>query len=219
MNIVHETSLAATVDALDEIWFDGRALPKAAANKVAAWLAGRQGINGSYGRLIAPTPQDYVNKAKLFTGEAVTSGAGMGFKFGIEGATALVRLGVPAATSALEPIDQWVWGKKIATTGRYCCMSCSCSLWRYLAACGTPRCEAALARGLRMLKAKRDGKGRWQNYPFHYALLALSEMDLPAAMAELRYAAVACERAAKRTVADKYGRRRQALALRVLAKC
>ena len=70
------------------------------------------------------------------------------------------------------------------------------------------------------MKARRLGTGRWRAFPFFYAVLALSEIDLPGARAELRYAAPVLERYLRRpTTNETTSQRRHALAERALAKC
>ena len=44
-----------------------------------------------------------------------------------------------------------------------------------------------------LLKKCRKGESQWRVFPFWYTLLALVEMDLPAAVAEMRYVAPRCE--------------------------
>ena len=57
--------------------------------------------------------------------------------------------------------------------------------------------DTAQRHGLRVLAGYRtDGRG-WRRFPFYYTLLALTEIDLPAARAELRWAAPAAERSLK----------------------
>ena len=73
---------------------------------------------------------------------------------------------------------------------------------------------------MRILKTRRDGNGRWRAFPFHYTLLALSDIELPSALAERRYAAPACERCLKRSPGDDtFAQRRRELAERILARC
>jgi hypothetical protein len=63
----------------------------------------------------------------------------------------------------------------------------------------------------------RVGQGKWRVFPFWYTVLALSEMDFPEARAELDYVAPVLERTAKRRPASSvYGKRRHAIACRVL---
>jgi hypothetical protein len=103
--------------------------------------------------------------------------------------------------------------------GQYCCAKCTAALWRHLAAGGLEDRERHLAAGVATLGACRDGVGRWCRFPFHYTLLALSEIELPAAVEEMRYAAPVLERSLRRPAADPYTARRRALAERVLGKC
>ena len=80
--------------------------------------------------------------------------------------------------------------------------------------------ERLLTAGVKSLRALRNGKGRWRVFPFHYTLLALSEMDLPGAAREMQYAGQSLERLLKRSDGgDKYDGRRRMLAERVLARC
>lgn len=93
------------------------------------------------------------------------------------------------------------------------------SLWRNLLAGGLDNQEKRLESGVRELKKSRDDKGRWGRYPFYYAVLALNEMEFPAALKELKYAAPSLERMVKRDPkGEVFAERRQMLAKRVLAK-
>lgn len=71
--------------------------------------------------------------------------------------------------------------------------------------------------GIRMLKERRDGRGRWTRFPYYYTLLALLEGGVKSALGEMRYAAPGLERMLKRPGSrDKYTVRRRTLAERVL---
>ena len=77
-----------------------------------------------------------------------------------------------------------------------------------------------MTTGLKALKARRLDTGGWQSFPFYYALLALSETELPEAIAEMKHAASACERyLKKRAKDDEIVTRRRALAERALSRC
>ena len=90
-------------------------------------------------------------------------------------------------------------------------------LWRNLLSGGLSRREERLRQGASHLRSVRDGEQGWRAFPFWYTVLALSEMDMPEAKAELTYAAPALERAAARPVASAvHARRRQELAARAL---
>jgi hypothetical protein len=63
----------------------------------------------------------------------------------------------------------------------------------------------------------RDGEQQWRKFPFWYTVLALSEIDTAEARAELKFAAPALERAARRALPSAvYARRRHELATRTL---
>jgi hypothetical protein len=93
------------------------------------------------------------------------------------------------------------------------------ALWRHLLAGGFDQQAKRLAVGLKCLRDCRKGDGRWRAFPFWYTLLALVEMDLEAAVDEMRYAAPHCRSAARRAAASDCGvARRAELARRVLAR-
>ena len=226
MSMLHAQSLAATLDSLNEAMFFGKPLGKAVRQEAAGWIAGRIGQHGSYAGMPAPTGSDYARPIHLFTGEAVSSGAATGHILGQEACRALILLRPPgkAAADALERatgrIIELIAESRDRKHGMFCCGKCSAAMWRHLAAGGLTLQEELLADGLRSLKTHRDGAGRWRRFPFHYTLLALSEIDLPAVTNELRYAAPHCERLVKRAAAgDKFAQRRRVLAERVLARC
>ena len=226
MPLLDPTSLAATLDALNEAFFDRKTLPRRDREEVARWIASRQGLPGSYAGMFAP-PEEYRTgtRLKLFTGEVRASRGGAAHILGEEACRALILLEVhvPPVQEALQRATEGMLGRlgrDTQQTGRYCCGTCSVALWRHLAVGGLQQPERLLARALQTLKAARDGEGRWKGYPFWYGLLALSEAPLPAAQAELRYAAPKLERALRRSASDDvYSKRRWRLAERVLAGC
>jgi hypothetical protein len=71
-------------------------------------------------------------------------------------------------------------------------------------------------QGIRHLRSMRDGKGGWRTFPFWYTMLALSEIELPGAGAEIRYASAGLDRVVGRSSATRFGCRRQAIAERAL---
>ncbi|KPJ60251.1 MAG: hypothetical protein AMJ46_08070, partial [Latescibacteria bacterium DG_63] len=75
MKLLHPSSLAATIDAVNEALFVGKQIPPAERARTAAWIAGRQGKQGSYANMFAPTPRDFAGGIRVFTGEAVRSNA------------------------------------------------------------------------------------------------------------------------------------------------
>lgn len=105
-------------------------------------------------------------------------------------------------------------------SGIYCCGKCTAALWRHLAVGGLEDSERRLTTGSRALKSHRDGNGKWRTFPFYYTLLVLSEIDLPLAVEEMRYASTVCQRYLRRSSKDdRIAQRRRILAERVLRKC
>jgi len=228
MRLVHRDSLAGTIDAVDEAFFLGRRLSKSAREQAAKWIAGRQGKPGSYADMFAPTETDFKRGARLFSGETIRTRAGTAHILGEEACRALILLDVSLAgvRQALGRASAGMMSRlrkaRELASGIYCCGRCSVALWRHLAAGGleTVGPERLLTAGMKTLKSHRQGGGRWRRFPFYYTLLALSEIELPSALREMRYAAPTCERFLRRPSRDDpIDRRRRLLAERVLAKC
>ena len=85
---------------------------------------------------------------------------------------------------------------------------------------GLGDCEDKLDSMLPVLPLHRDAKGAWHRFPFFFTLLALIEMNRPAALSELRYALPDCEKKHKRLKPnDVYSERKIAVLERVLDAC
>jgi hypothetical protein len=226
MNLIHPTSLAQTLDAINEAFFFGKSLTKSDKEAAANWLAGRQDLPRAYAGMFAPTERDLKEGLTLFTGEKIATRAGVSHILGEETCRALIFLesSQSGVKAALERASLGIMHRLSATPtiGAYCCGKCSVALWRHLAVGGLPDVnpERWLEGGIKTLGQYRDSSGRWGRFPFYYTLLALSEIDLPSARKEMRYAAPICERLLKRTASkDKFAQRRRLLAERILAKC
>ncbi len=227
---VDTKSLARTIDALDEVIFSASKLPRRELESAVRWIASRQGMSGAYrDGMFAPTLWDLQRGIQCFTGERISSNAGISHVLGEEACRILVLLNVQdervqtalrLASGCMNRVLESSSEARQENIGMYCCGTCSCSLWRHLAAGGLGNVEARLENGLRILKKRRNGDGRWSGFPFYYTLLALSEIPLPSAINEIKYAAPVCERLLKRRVAlDKFSHRRRELMGRVLARC
>ena len=233
MSLVNVESLAATVDAVNEAFFVGKPPSRAARAEAAKWIAGRQGLAGSYAGMFAPTAKDFAEGVRLFTGERFATRAGAAHVLGEEASRALLLLDAPLAgvrdalaratdgmLLRLRAAEQRERNMGRPWLGQYCCGKCTAALWRHLAVGGLERAERHLAAGMRALELHRDGSGKWRRYPFHYTLLALSEIDARGAVTEMRYAAPILERLLKRPQRDdRFERRRRVVAERVLARC
>jgi len=205
-SLIHRDSLALTLDAIAE-----RSLSKSQRREVGRWIAGRQGLAGSYAGMAAPTAKDFRQGHTVFTGERVRSRAATAHILGEEAGRALLRLGVPAVKNPI-----MLARLNSSPAGFYCCGICTIAFWRHLLAGGFNHQRTRLRAGLRVLKSHRLGNGQWRRFPFWYTLLALSEMNLPAAQAEMRYAAPVCQRHLRRRSTGKFAARRRQLAEKIL---
>lgn len=232
MNIINTKSLAETIDNLNETFFYKQTLTKTQKEQAAKWIAGRQGLPGSYSNMFAPTEHDYRNPIRLFTGERISTRAATGHILGEEASRALLMLNLPDKTvkaslsnaevglmSALKRAFE-SFPAVYKSSGFYCCGKCSVAYWRNINAGGLDQQEKRLSDGMKYLKLMRVGNGKWRRFPFFYTLLALIDIDMPGAKEELRYASGVCEKLIKRTPArDKYSLRKREIAQRVLEKC
>ena len=224
MNIVNTSSLAATIDAINEACFFEKPLPRSQKEKAAKWIAGRQGLPGSYRGMFAPTQRDFAEGVKVFTGESVRSRAAVGHILGEEACRALVMLDPDsdyardaverARNGLMEAVRQYETGE---SSGFYCCGICSVAFWRNLSVGGLEDSRERLKDGIGKMRMLRRPDGKWGRFPFFYSLLALSEIDIPEAREEMSFAAPECRRvlrAAKRS--NRTSVRRRMVAERVL---
>lgn len=226
--LIYPTSLSQTVDAVTAAHFDGRALTASERTQVARWIAGRQGLPGSYGGTFAGFPAERSKGIVLFTGERIVSASARHI-LGEEASRALRQLAVRerSVRHALEAADEGLMrcltraaeDTRNRNPGLYCCGKCSVGLWRNLLSGGLDRCDERLRCGALHLRSVRDDEHGWRKFPFWYTVLALSEMDSAEARAELKHAAPALERTANRPVGSAlYARRRHELAARTLKR-
>lgn len=228
MKLIDTKSLAKSVDLINDNFFYGHKLIKTDRIDAAKWIASRQGLEGSYSGMPAPTKSDF-DGIRVFTGEKLTSHASIAHILGEESCRALILLNVHSedVTKSLNCATD-IFIKRLRDSnaeGMYCCGICTDSYWRHLAAGGLEKNEQRLKAGLKALKEHRDGKSKWRRFPYYYTLLALddiheSEFSTKNVIAEMRYAASGLERLLKRKPkSDKYDIRRRALAERILGKC
>jgi hypothetical protein len=226
--LINNKSLSQTVDAIHASQFDGGELTRSARRQAARWIAARQGLPGAYGGTFAGFPSERSKGIVLFTGEHVTSASARHI-LGEETSRALrlLRVRDRSVTHALEAAGEGLMrclaraaaDPRYRNPGLFCCGKCTVGLWRNLLGGGLDRREERLRCGARHLKSVRDGDRGWRTFPFWYTVLALQEMDSREATSELKYAAPALERAAKRAVPSAvYARRRHELAARALSR-
>ncbi len=226
--LIHPGSLSDTVDAVNEAIASGPKISASARKAVARWIASRQGLPGAYANTFAGFESERQRGFRLFTGERVNSASARHI-LGEEACRALHQLDVHdqdirhalsrATEGLLQCLARAAANPRNTNSGIFCCEKCTVGLWRHLVVGGLDRHEERLRKGIQHLRSVRDGKGGWQTFPFWYAMLALSEIELPGAGAEIRYASAGLERAAGRSSATRFGRRRQAIAERALTRC
>lgn len=228
MNYLDESSLANTLDRVNESLFLSKPIPTKEKEKVTSWIINRLGLKGSYAGLFAPTKQDYENKTFTFTGEEFNSQASLAHILGEESMRVLKKLDVKtknvkdALETAKNIMEERIrpgeesMGKKM---GMFCCGKCTVSYWRSLTSGCLDYPEERLSNGLKILKKLRDGKGKWRRFPFYYTLLGLSEIDLQDVNDELRYVESTMEKSLKHLGRnEKFDPRRKVLLERLLSK-
>ena len=238
MSTIEAISLVDAVDAANDALFSRRPIAAAEREAWAAAIAAQHDQPGAYAHTFALTAEERGAGVRLFTGERMRSAAGRHI-IGEEACRVLLQLKPqdPAAQAALlaasrslqrrmapvgapgaKPDDGRVSRLWAYRAGTYCCGPCSVAFWRHILAGGFDHRAERLSVGLRCLKTCRKGDGDWRSFPYWYTVLALAEMDDPAARAELRYAAPRLERAAAQpSGAAPWSLRRSELARRVLA--
>jgi hypothetical protein len=219
------TSLTSTIDSLNSAFFFGEPMGDKERHDAALYIASWQGKPHAYRGMFGMPTTELAQPLRLFTGETVTSGAAKCHIVGEEACRALwllksddptVQSAFAKARDAFQAMyaSPEVWLKQ---KGMYCCGTCSAALWRHLAVSDFDFALPALEAGMESLKLHRKD-GRYRRFPFYYTVLALSEIDLPAARAELRYLAPACERSLHNPGRlEPYARRKQVLMERALA--
>jgi hypothetical protein len=222
---IDSQSLAQTVDSVNEAYFMGDRVTAKESEEIALWIAARQGLEGAYARMFAPTPYDLKHGIRVFTGEAIVPSASLRHVSGEEACRAILLL-KPRSKQVQAALERATEGMMAALerAGRirkdfFCCGRCDPALWRHISAGGLKGSDEWIAKGMKTLKAHRDGSGKWRRFPFFYTLLALTEIDLPSAIQEIKYVAPVCERYVKRgRPSNRLMQRRRIVAERILAK-
>jgi hypothetical protein len=218
------STLDAAVDVLNEAQFYGREPARAEVEAVASYIASRQGSESAYAGSFGLTPPERAAGIRLFTGEHLTS-ASARHVIGEECCRALRNLTEPAAEvrRALDAASAAMAKHLLPAVdasdhaGVYCCGKCSVAFWRNIVAGGFDQPERRLSDGVRFLSGHRDGRGGWGRFPFHYTLLALTEIESRAAKAELEYAApVITARLSRAPAKQTYAQRRHDVMRRAL---
>lgn len=224
MPLLNRTSLAETIDNVNEAFFYGKKISKKDADVIIDWIRTRLGTEYSYKRSFGITHRDLNSKIYTFTGERLSSPASMRHIMAEEASRVLIQLSKIAKRKIpeLERSNKNILGGIMRSeeegkpVGTYCCGPCTVGLWRHMAAGGFGSYSKKLGKGLEVLKSYRDGKGKWGRFPFYYTLLALSEINHPTAKKEMEYARPVIERVLNRARKNgKFTERRYDLLSRI----
>lgn len=196
MKIVDTSSLFRTLDNLNHLILFSENISDENRTNTAQWISGRQGLNGAYAGMFAPTDTDYKG-IRLFTGDLLNSKASIGHILGEESIRALYLLNaddikikntLSKAKFGINEVLQRNYKAGNYAEGTFCCGKCTVALWRNLSAEGVGKNKKYFESGFKYLKSLRDGKGRYKRFPFFYTMLALSDIDLPQSKEEIKYA-------------------------------
>jgi hypothetical protein len=190
------TTLAAAVDSLSHAQFYRRELSRAEQDAAAQYIVSRLGLERAYHGSFALTPAERVAGIRVFTGELMRHASARHI-IAEECCRVLRKLKEPTAevasalATASTNMAEHILPKVDARNhpGVYCCRNCTVGFWRNITAGGFNEPERRLDDGVQFLRKHRDGMGGWRSFPFHYTLLALSEVESPTAKAEIEYAA------------------------------
>ena len=216
--ILDNNSLVNTIDHVNDCFFNGLPIAEEEGLETARWIVSRKGEKGAYRGMFAPTPYDFEQGIRVFTGERLTSASARHI-MGQEAARAawLLAKDDPIVRSAYHQATQWMnENQYFHQTGTFCCGKCTLAYWRHFEVGNFENQEALISRGLISMKKMRSGDGKWHRFPFFYAIYTLHELDLEEARAEMKYARPVLERYVKRTPKDIYTQRKIAITERVL---
>jgi hypothetical protein len=200
--ILVKDSLAETLWRLEEVKRGFRSGTDAQLTEALNWVLLRQGLTGAYRGLFAPTETD-LRGVKLVTGELIFSAA-LRHILGEEALRAVLVWNLGSNSAAKKAKESFVYlfekaGEPSAkTTGFFCCHKCTIAFLRTLAVVRPGGWELTLQKSIENIRKKRTPDGRWHGFPFYYTLLTLSEIDLPSAKVELRYAGTVAKKLVNR---------------------
>jgi len=218
--LVCETSLSATIDAVNAQLQEETTLDTDAAQSVVRFLLDRQIRVGSRRGSFASFPEEFDTGVFLFTGERLRTRWGTRNVLTLESARILGLL----AGEQSEVRDAL---SRTAMTAGHACFAashcvigeCAHSSLAYMRDAASDRYGGRrkwIERHVRVIGAHRDGTGRWGRFPFYYTLLVLLEVGTPSANAELAYARPACRRVSGKAVTGAFAVRRKRIVQRIL---
>jgi hypothetical protein len=220
MSLIDSESLVKSLDRVNEKLLFGEDVPPAEGYELARWVASRQGVKGAYRGMFAPTPSDFEQGIRLFTGERLFSASARHI-MGQEAARIVWLFGRqdPVILDAYHRATGWMRDNlEFSQTGTFCCGRCTMAFWRHVWVGDFENKAAFVTRGLQALHDIRLGDGHWRTVPFFYAIYTLLDLDMEPARQELRYARPAMESYLRRAHPGDYSKRKTALLVRALER-
>ncbi len=222
MNIVHPTSLAATLDSAAEALFYQKSIPTSLRKDIATLLVSRQVQSGSNFGFFLPFAAESSTESRLFSGEQLNTEFARRHVQLVEAARLLNLLtnDISMVAKSVQIADQrmnTMCYSKFCSKGE--CKSISIAYARYLVSCRHNDSEKRTNSFLTQLADHRDGKGKWNGFPYFYTLLMLCELDDSLAAPELQYAISASPKQSQSmSSADPFSLRRQAILARAFSR-
>jgi len=215
-------TLSERIDVVSAQVADGIILGTEARDMLVGFLLDRQKGRGRHAGLMTLWPGEFERGVRLFSGERLRTRRAAENVLTLEA----VRLLAMLAGDRADVRD--AMKRSSAVMARACFAASHCILGEcahasiaYMRSAASDRSgdlRRWIARHVQVIRAQRDGAGRWTRFPFYYTLLGLLEVGTPAARAELDYARCACERASMRAASEVYVARRQRIVRRVLER-
>jgi hypothetical protein len=208
--ILDTDSLVNTIDNINEKYLYAETIKPQVGLEAARWIITRKGEKGSYRGMFAPTPSDFEQGIRVFTGEKLVCASARHI-MGQEAARATWLLGRqdPDVREAYTHATTWMHTvPDFQQTGTFCCGRCTLAFWRHFWVGNFENKEGAISKGLETMRAYRLGDGKWHRFPFFYAVYTLLDLELEPAHAELRYARPVIERYLKNSRPGVYSQRR-----------
>ncbi len=213
--MIHNPSLAKTIDTINEAFFHNQSTPRDLMQEIVEWLCQQQVKSGSNTGIFMPTETEIKEGITLFTGEKLKTKLASRNILTQEAARILI----------LSKITSEEVQKSILLANNYLFQSCfsdfcdagecrhsTVGFIRYLATEEKENSKTHIKAFLNWLTKHRGDNGKWKGFPFYYTLLTLSEISIPPAISEMQYAAPAYERCMKRESNNgKFSQRRRTI--------
>jgi hypothetical protein len=222
MNIIHPSSLVATLNSAADALFYQKSIPTSLRKNYASLLVSHQVQSGSHSGFFLLLEDETTSESRLFTGERIYSKFARQHIQLIEATRLLNLLAMDNSTVAksVQIADERM---NAMCYSKFCikgeCKAITIVYMRYLASSSQDNSVRRINSLLRQLAGHRDGKGKWKGFPYFYTLLMLSEVNDPLATHELQYATPAFPKQPVSTASsDDFSRRRQEILNLVLSR-